>query len=102
MVAIPTTPQWTCGTLPAHPSNKTMRLPRIRIVLRNPQLPVGFRADVVAEERYTIESSPAQVHRSQASSGGYMNRDCKQGLQLRLHFEHALKEWGWFDAYEKA
>ncbi len=31
-----------------------------------------------------------------------MNRDCKVGLQLRLHFEHALKEWGWFDAYEKA
>ena len=31
-----------------------------------------------------------------------MNRDCKDGLRLRLHFEHALKEWGWFDAYEKA
>jgi hypothetical protein len=31
-----------------------------------------------------------------------MNRDCKEGLQLLLHFEHALKEWGWFDAYERA
>ncbi len=31
-----------------------------------------------------------------------MNRDCKEGLRLRLHFEHALKEWGWFDAYERA
>jgi hypothetical protein len=31
-----------------------------------------------------------------------MNRDCEKGLQLRLHFEHALKEWGWFDAYERA
>lgn len=27
-----------------------------------------------------------------------MNRDCKAGLKLRLQFEHALKEWGWFDA----
>ena len=31
-----------------------------------------------------------------------MNRDCKEGLRLRLHFEHTLKEWGWFDAYERA
>jgi len=31
-----------------------------------------------------------------------MNRDCEKGLQLRLHFEHALKERGWFDAYERA
>jgi hypothetical protein len=31
-----------------------------------------------------------------------MNRDCKEGLRLRLHFEHSLKEWGWFDAYEQA
>lgn len=31
-----------------------------------------------------------------------MNRDCKEGLRLRLHYEHNLKEWGWFDAYEKA
>lgn len=31
-----------------------------------------------------------------------MNRDCEQGLRLRLHFEHTLKEWGWFDAYERA
>jgi hypothetical protein len=31
-----------------------------------------------------------------------MNRDCKEGLRLRLHFEYTLKEWGWFDAYEKA
>jgi len=31
-----------------------------------------------------------------------LNRDCKEGLRLRLLFEHTLKEWGWFDAYEKA
>jgi hypothetical protein len=31
-----------------------------------------------------------------------MNRDCEKGLQLRLHFEYTLKEWGWFDAYERA
>jgi hypothetical protein len=31
-----------------------------------------------------------------------MNRDCKEGLRLRLHFEHTLKEWGWIDAYEQA
>ena len=31
-----------------------------------------------------------------------MNRDCKEGLRLRLHFEYILKEWGWFDAYEQA
>jgi hypothetical protein len=31
-----------------------------------------------------------------------MNRDCQSGLQLRLHFEHTLKEWGWFDSYERA
>ena len=31
-----------------------------------------------------------------------MNRDCKEGLGLRLHFEHTLIEWGWFDAYEQA
>jgi len=31
-----------------------------------------------------------------------MNRDCKEGLRIRLHFEHTLKEWGWFDAYERA
>ena len=31
-----------------------------------------------------------------------MNRDCKEGLRLRLHFEYTLKEWGWFDAYERA
>ena len=33
---------------------------------------------------------------------GQMNRDCTVGLRLRLHFEHTLKEWGWFDAYERA
>jgi hypothetical protein len=33
---------------------------------------------------------------------GHMNRDCEKGLCLRLHFEHTLKEWGWFDAYERA
>ncbi len=31
-----------------------------------------------------------------------MNSDCPEGLRLRLHFEHTLKEWGWFDAYERA
>jgi hypothetical protein len=31
-----------------------------------------------------------------------MNSDCTDGLRLRLHFEFALKEWGWFDAYERA
>jgi hypothetical protein len=31
-----------------------------------------------------------------------MNRDCPSGLRLRLRFEHTLKEWGWFDAYERA
>jgi hypothetical protein len=31
-----------------------------------------------------------------------MNSDCKDGLRLRLQFECALKEWGWFDAYERA
>ena len=31
-----------------------------------------------------------------------MNHDCKEGLRLRLRFEYTLKEWGWFDAYEKA
>jgi hypothetical protein len=31
-----------------------------------------------------------------------MNRDCEKGFRLRLHFEHSLKEWGWFDAYERA
>jgi len=31
-----------------------------------------------------------------------MNLDCEKGLELRLRFEHALKEWGWFDAYERA
>jgi hypothetical protein len=31
-----------------------------------------------------------------------MNRDCEDGLRFRLHFEHTLKEWGWFDAYEQA
>lgn len=31
-----------------------------------------------------------------------MNRDCTEGLRLRLHFEHTLKEWGWFDAYGRA
>jgi hypothetical protein len=23
-----------------------------------------------------------------------VNRDCEEGLRLRLHFEHTLKEWG--------
>ena len=31
-----------------------------------------------------------------------MNSDCAEGLQLRRHFEKELKEWGWFDAFEKA
>jgi len=31
-----------------------------------------------------------------------MNRGCADGLRLRKRFEHELKEWGWFDAFEKA
>lgn len=31
-----------------------------------------------------------------------MNRDCQEGLRLRKRFEKALKEWGWFDACERA
>lgn len=31
-----------------------------------------------------------------------MNRDCEAGLRLRREFESTLKEWGWFDAYERA
>lgn len=31
-----------------------------------------------------------------------MNSDCSEGLKLRRRFEKALKEWGWFDAYERA
>lgn len=42
------------------------------------------------------------IDSSLSSSKGHMNRDCKEGLRLRLHFEYTLKEWGWFDAYERA
>ena len=31
-----------------------------------------------------------------------MNTGCQEGLQLRRRFERALREWGWFDAYERA
>jgi len=31
-----------------------------------------------------------------------MNRDCKEGLRLRRHFEDELRKWGWFAACEKA
>jgi hypothetical protein len=31
-----------------------------------------------------------------------MNSDCKEGFSLRGQFEFRLKEWGWFDAYERA
>ena len=31
-----------------------------------------------------------------------MNTDCEEGLRLRKQFEFRLKEWGWFDAYERA
>lgn len=31
-----------------------------------------------------------------------MNTGCPEGLQLRARFESALREWGWFDAYERA
>lgn len=31
-----------------------------------------------------------------------MNTGCPEGLQLRRRFESALREWGWFDAYERA
>lgn len=31
-----------------------------------------------------------------------MNRDCEEGFRLRRRFEKELREWGWFDAFEKA
>jgi hypothetical protein len=31
-----------------------------------------------------------------------MNTDCEEGLSIRRHFEFRLKQWGWFDAYERA
>lgn len=31
-----------------------------------------------------------------------MNKNCEEGLRLRRRFELELKEWGWFDACEKA
>ena len=31
-----------------------------------------------------------------------MNSGCEEGLRLRRRFETELREWGWFDAYEKA
>lgn len=31
-----------------------------------------------------------------------MNTGCQEGLELRRRFETALREWGWFDAYERA
>jgi hypothetical protein len=31
-----------------------------------------------------------------------MNSGCQEGLRLRRRFETELREWGWFDAYEKA
>jgi len=31
-----------------------------------------------------------------------MNRDCSEGFRLRRRFEQELKQWGWFDAFEKA
>ena len=34
--------------------------------------------------------------------GIHMNTDCEEGLSLRKQFEFRLKEWGWFDAYERA
>ena len=34
--------------------------------------------------------------------GELMNRDCSEGLRLRRLFETKLKQWGWFDAFEKA
>ena len=37
-----------------------------------------------------------------ASLERQMNRDCEDGLRFRLHFEHTLKEWSWFDVYEHA
>jgi hypothetical protein len=33
---------------------------------------------------------------------GHMNSGCEEGLRLRRRFESELKEWGWFDAYERA
>jgi len=31
-----------------------------------------------------------------------MNTDYEEGLSLRRQFEIRLKEWGWFDAHERA
>lgn len=31
-----------------------------------------------------------------------MNTGCEDGLHLRRRFEQNLREWGWFDAYERA
>jgi len=31
-----------------------------------------------------------------------MNSGCEEGLGLRRRFETELREWGWFDVYEKA
>lgn len=31
-----------------------------------------------------------------------MNRDCREGLRLRGRFEDELRQWGWFDAFERA
>ena len=31
-----------------------------------------------------------------------MNRDCEEGLRLRMRFEDELRQWGWFDAFRKA
>ena len=31
-----------------------------------------------------------------------MNSGCQEGLRLLRRFETELRQWGWFDAYEKA
>src|SRR5690242_18227319 len=50
----------------------------------------------------SLQSLNPQMIPNVESQKGYMNRDCEKGLRLRAYFEFALKEWGWFDAYERA
>lgn len=33
-------------------------------------------------------------------SGGVMNRDCGEGLELRRKFVRSLKLWDWFDPFK--
>ena len=52
-------------------------------------------------EWYTLHVLPVLGPLSSAIEAT-MNRNCEQGLHLREYFEKDLREWGWFDACEKA